>query len=167
MFLGGSDPYRNSPLLAESLSKITAPFEAIFIAPPDSHAEVIAKLGANAKSVELLVPTPNLANFYGKVDAVVSAAGTSAWDVCSLGIPALLLSVVDNQDFSLNQIDSAGLALTNNLDGFGEEKADQIAGQITRILTDKRLRSDLSKTSLEYFDGLGRDRVEEFLTRIR
>ena len=166
VFLGGSDPYGHSPLLAEALSKVVTPFEARFIAPPASHAEVLAKLGVNSKRVELLAPTPRLATFYAKVDAVVSAAGTSAWDVCSLGIPALFLSVVDNQEFSLKQIDSAGLALTNNLDVVGDEKAGQIAGQITRLLTEQNLRSALSTTSLKYFDGLGRDRVEEFLTRI-
>lgn len=167
VFLGGSDPYGYSPLLAEALSKVEAPFEATFIAPPTAHAEIAAKLGANAERVELLAPTPKLATFYAEVDAVVSAAGTSAWDVCSLGVPALLLSVVDNQEFSLKQIGAAGLALTNNLAGASEGKAEELAGQITRLLTEPELRSKLSKTSLEYFDGRGRDRVEEFLTSVR
>jgi spore coat polysaccharide biosynthesis predicted glycosyltransferase SpsG len=95
---------------------------------------------------------------------VVSAAGTSAWDVCSLGVPALLLAVVDNQEFSLEQIAAHGLTLTNNLSGAGEEKATELSKQITRLLTDQDLRNQLSATALSYFDGLGRDRVETFLT---
>jgi hypothetical protein len=70
---------------------------------------------------------------------------------------------VDNQEFSLNQIAEHGLTLTNNLSGAGNEKAAELAAQISSLLTDQKLRSELSAQALKYFDGLGRDRVEEFL----
>ncbi len=164
VFLGGSDPYGYSPLLAEALAKVSVPFQATFIAPATSHAVLIAALKGNAARVQVLAPTPKLASFYAGVDLVISAAGTSAWDVCSLGIPALLLAVVDNQEFSLSQIADNGLTLTNNLSDKAQDKATELAAQINSLLTDQELRDRLSKSSLSHFDGLGRDRVEEFLT---
>ncbi|MEY3856035.1 MAG: hypothetical protein RJA45_505 [Actinomycetota bacterium] len=163
VFLGGSDPYGFSPLLAKALSLVEAQFEATFIAPDSSHAAIQNALGANAPKVSVIGLTPKLTEYYEGVDVVISAAGTSAWDVCSLGVPALLLSVVDNQEFSLNQIAEHGLTLTNNLSGAGNEKAAELAAQISSLLTDQKLRSELSAQALKYFDGLGRDRVEEFL----
>jgi spore coat polysaccharide biosynthesis predicted glycosyltransferase SpsG len=165
VFLGGSDPYGFSPLLAKALSLVEAQFEATFIAPDSSHAAIQNALGANAPKVSVIGLTPKLTEYYEGVDVVISAAGTSAWDVCSLGVPALLLSVVDNQEFSLNQIAEHGLTLTNNLSGAGNEKAAELATQISSLLTDQKLRSELSAQALKYFDGLGRDRVEEFLKK--
>ena len=164
VFLGGSDPYGFSPLLAKALALVEAKFEATFIAPTTSHETIRTALGANLAKVEIISPTPKLTDFYEGVDVVISAAGTSAWDVCSLGVPALLLSVVDNQEFSLNQIAEHGLTLTNNLAGADGDKASELAAQITELLTNQKLRRELSANSLKHFDGLGRDRVEEFLT---
>jgi spore coat polysaccharide biosynthesis predicted glycosyltransferase SpsG len=143
---------------------VEAPFEATFIAPETSHEAIQTALDANSSKVSVIGLTPKLTEYYEGVDVVVSAAGTSAWDVCSLGVPALLLSVVDNQKFSLNQIADHGLTLTNNLAGAGNEKAAELAAQISSLLTDQKLRGELSAQALKYFDGLGRDRVEEFLT---
>jgi len=164
VFLGGSDPYGFSPLLGRALSLVEAPFAATFIAPESSHEAIRTALGDNSSKVSVIGLTPKLSDYYEGVDVVISAAGTSAWDVCSLGVPALLLSVVDNQEFSLNQIAEHGLTLTNNLSGAGVEKASELSTQISRLLTDQKLRSELSAQSLKHFDGLGRDRVEEFLT---
>lgn len=164
VFLGGSDPYGFSPLLAKALARVEAKFEATFIAPTTSHETIRTALGATLAKVEIISPTPKLTHFYEGVDVVISAAGTSAWDVCSLGVPALLLSVVDNQEFSLNQIAEHGLTLTNNLVGADGDKASELAAQITELLTNQKLRRELSANSLKHFDGLGRDRVEEFLT---
>jgi spore coat polysaccharide biosynthesis predicted glycosyltransferase SpsG len=163
IFLGGSDPYGFSPLVASALAKLEVDFEATFVVPAGSQDEVAVALGKNADRVTVIDPTPTLATLYRDADVVVSAAGTSAWDVCSLGIPSLLLAVVDNQEFSLNQIAENGLTLTNNLAGENSSKADELAEQITALIADQDLRIELSKTALHYFDGLGRDRVEEFL----
>lgn len=166
VFLGGSDPYGYSPILARALARVSTPFLAKFIAPPAAHPDIISALGENAAKVQVLAPTPKLASLYKDADVVISAAGTSAWDVCSLGIPALLLAVVDNQEFSLSQIAEHGLTLTNNLSGSGPgpEKADELAVQITNLLTDQKLRDQLSASALGYFDGQGRERVEKFLS---
>jgi spore coat polysaccharide biosynthesis predicted glycosyltransferase SpsG len=164
VFLGGSDPYGFSPLLAKALARVGAPFEATFIAPETSHESIRTALGDNSSKVAVIGLTPKLTDYYEGVDVVISAAGTSAWDVCSLGVPALLLAVVDNQEFSLAQIAEHGLTLTNNLAGAGNEKAAELATQISSLLTNQKLRSELSEQALKHFDGLGRDRIEEFLT---
>lgn len=164
VFLGGSDPYGFSPLLGRALSLVEAPFAATFVAPESSHKAIRTALGDNSSKVSVIGLTPKLSDYYERVDVVISAAGTSAWDVCSLGVPALLLSVVDNQEFSLKQIAEHGLTLTNNLSGAGVDKTSELSTQISLLLTDQKLRSELSAQALKHFDGLGRDRVEEFLT---
>ena len=164
VFLGGSDPYGYSPLIARALAMVETDFQATLIAPATVQPLVLDALESSRGRVEVISPTPKLASYYRNVDVVISAAGTSAWDVCTLGIPALLLAVVDNQEFSVAQISEHRLTLTNNLAGADDSKAHELAEQVHQLLTNQNLREELSKNALSYFDGLGRDRVEAFLT---
>ena len=163
VFLGGSDPYDYSPLVGKALAGLEADFEATFIAPERLHETVKLALGQTISKVNLIGPTPALASYYGEADVVISAAGTSSWDVCTLGIPSLLLAVVDNQQFSLTQIAENGLTLTNNLTDGKPGKVSELAAQIDALISDQQLRERLSKTALKYFDGRGRDRVVDRL----
>ncbi len=163
VFLGGSDPYDYSPLVARALAGLELDFQATFIAPERLHETVRLGLGDAISKVQLIGPTPALATFYRSADVVVSAAGTSSWDVCTLGIPSLLLAVVDNQQFSLAQIAENGLCLTNNLTDGQPGKIGDLTSQIYSLVTDLHLRKQLSKTALSYFDGKGRDRVVDRL----
>ena len=166
VFLGGSDPYDYSPLVAKAISELTIDFKATFIAPERLHETVKLALGEKLNNVQLIGPTPSLADFYSDADVVISAAGTSSWDVCTLGIPSLLLAVVDNQQFSLSQIAENELTLTNNLTDGKPGKVHELAEQIAALIQDQALREKLSKTSLKYFDGLGRDRVIDRLEKL-
>lgn len=163
VFLGGSDPYDYSPLVAKALAGLELDFKATFIAPERLHETVKLALGAASAKVNLIGPTPTLASFYGNADVVISAAGTSSWDVCTLGIPSLLLAVVDNQQFSLAQIAENGLTLTNNLTDGRPGKIAALTDQIASLVTDYSLREQLSKKARSYFDGKGRDRVVDRL----
>lgn len=165
VFLGGSDPYDYSPLVAKALSSLEVDFEATFIAPERLHETVKLALGESLSKVNLIGPTPTLAAYYRDADVVISAAGTSSWDVCTLGIPSLLLAVVDNQQFSLAQIAENGLTLTNNLTDGNPGKVRELADQIASLIGNLPLRERLSKAALKYFDGRGRDRIVDFLEK--
>lgn len=165
VFLGGSDPYDYSPLVAKALGQVEGVFTATFIAPDRLHDSIRISLGSKIEQVELISPTPRLADFYQDADVVVSAAGTSSWDICTLGIPALLLAVVDNQEFSMQQIAEHGLALTNNLTKNEDDKVSRLTAQLQTLLSDSSVRQKLSETSLRFFDGLGRDRVVDYLEK--
>ena len=53
--------------------------------------------GAAGQSITLVPPVADLPRLIVEADLVISAAGTSTWDLLCLGAPPALLWVVDNQ----------------------------------------------------------------------
>jgi spore coat polysaccharide biosynthesis predicted glycosyltransferase SpsG len=92
-------------------------------------------------------------------DVVISAAGTSAWDICTLGVPAVLVAVVDNQRKSMRQAISGGLALGLDIVAGGPETLAEVAQLLGRLLDEVALRRSLSVASRLAFDGNGASRV--------
>jgi spore coat polysaccharide biosynthesis predicted glycosyltransferase SpsG len=91
-------------------------------------------------------------------DVVVSAAGTSAWELLCLGAPTALVRVADNQRAGYDAVVRSGAAR-----GLGavEDLARDPAARagLTRLLTDAQLRADLRARARSTVDGDGRRRV--------
>jgi spore coat polysaccharide biosynthesis predicted glycosyltransferase SpsG len=157
-FMGGTDPARVSPIVARALSRLGGAIELTLIAPEPQHEKVRQSSHVDSELV-ILGPTPELPALLGAADIVVSAAGTSAWDICALGLPAVLVAVADNQSASLAQAVSLGLTL--GIDAVGDPaNIENELGSLVALLTDdERMRRRLSDECLSTFDGLGKQRV--------
>jgi spore coat polysaccharide biosynthesis predicted glycosyltransferase SpsG len=165
-FMGGSDPTGASVAIAKVLSSADLGADLTIIAPDQDHAEIAALFAQKATPL-ILSPTPDLPTLLGTADVVVSAAGTSAWDVCALGIPAVLVAVVDNQRDSLDRALRHGLALGIDASEDGRAIEDGLAHMLSSMLSDEDIRRGLSEECLRTFDGKGKERVVEALERHR
>ena len=157
-FMGGTDPTEASVWVAQSLGTSTFDFEFTIVAPLDQHEGLSRVLGAR-KKVQLIAPTLRLPELLGRADVILSAAGTSAWDTCTLGVPAVLVAVVENQRASLREAQDRGLVL-----GIDAVVTDGHVGEnprslVERLINDAGLRRQLSNRCLSSFDGNGKERV--------
>ena len=162
-FMGGSDPTGTIIPIAEALSKLSLDFTATIVCTPQWQAGVHKQLSHDSR-VSIVEPTSEIHRLYSMADLVVSAAGSSAWEICTLGIPSLLISVADNQQLPLNQISEAKLALT--LDRLSTEKdkfVQEIKESLELLILDEKLREELSINSSKHFDGEGKKRVVQSL----
>jgi spore coat polysaccharide biosynthesis predicted glycosyltransferase SpsG len=158
-FMGGTDPFAAMIGVAESLAAARPDADVLAVTTGELVDRTAAALAPLA-GARALPPTDDLPALLGSADVVVSAAGTSAWDVCTLGLPAVLIAVVGNQSESLRQASERGLAL--GIDAVGQEHADELAqagGLLVRLLEDEALRRSLSERGREVFDGRGAERV--------
>lgn len=155
-FMGGTDPGGAIVAVARELARVTDPFDLVVVCPVVHHASVVAALGDR---VTVLAPTPNLPAILARSDVIISAAGTSAWDICTLGVPALLVGVVDNQSAGLASAVSDELVLGVDLTRGGNVR--DIAPAVRSLLSDRPLRERLSRRSTAVFDGKGKQRVLE------
>jgi spore coat polysaccharide biosynthesis predicted glycosyltransferase SpsG len=126
-------------------------------------AERMARLTPGpGQSLHRVPPTGALPTLIASADLVVSAAGTSTWELCCLGAPSALVCVVDNQRESYHRVVAAGLA-----DGLGElpalagdgQAARAAAHTLTELLADGSRRAALSARARAAVDGRGRARV--------
>lgn len=161
-FMGGTDPLGASTAVARALISAASGAEFAIVAPEQQHA-AIADVTRDHGGTTILAPTPELPALFGRADLVVTAAGTSAWDVCALGIPAVLIAVVDNQAPSVAEAMRRGVALgADVVDDLGS-LGDRVAPLLITLLSDEEARRDLSAACRATFDGLGPARVADRL----
>jgi spore coat polysaccharide biosynthesis predicted glycosyltransferase SpsG len=157
-FLGGNDATGAGLPLAEGLARIDEPFALTFVAPPAQHPELSRILSARP-GLKLVVPTPALPKLLSATDVLVCAAGTSLWEACTLGIPSVAVSIVDNQQSSMLRAVEGGLTL--GFDAYVDSATVpwNTARAVSRLLRDPLLRESFSATARRIFDGDGKHRV--------
>lgn len=157
--MGGSDPTGTIVKIATAVASISGNFTATFVVG-EQWAESVKNIVRSRPGVEITAPTSNLPSLFGKADIAISAAGTSAWELCTLGKPSLLLAVVDNQVESLEQLVDQQLVLGIDLTHKDNaEVSSLVASRIEELINDEALRDRLSTRCMQIFDGRGKDRV--------
>jgi spore coat polysaccharide biosynthesis predicted glycosyltransferase SpsG len=153
--LGGTDPTGATAHVAASLADAGLDAEVTVVS--SAEPGVIARLLPASRIIE---PTAGLPALIAGSDVVVCAAGSSAWEVCSLGVPAVFVAVALNQRPSLSRLVDGGY-------GLGADAADDpgaldgVGAQVQRLIGDADLRRALSDRCRETFDGLGGERVAD------
>lgn len=92
----------------------------------------------------------------------VSAAGTTAWELCHLGIPAVLVAVGDNQEPVGVALDQIGAAAYLGL--LDEVTDDDLSAEVAQLLADSARREKMGARGRALIDGRGAARVT---TRLR
>jgi spore coat polysaccharide biosynthesis predicted glycosyltransferase SpsG len=162
-FMGGTDPTQSVVGAVSAINALDQDIELTAIAPVHLHKLVEASVTNSRIKLRLLAPTPELPSLLGQTDVVVSAAGTSTWDICTLGIPAVLVAVVENQRDPLREVIDRGLAIGLDVVGADSNALMKISESIGRLLDHPDLRERLSRESRLVFDGGGARRVAERL----
>lgn len=157
-FMGGSDPSGSIVDVVRSLDEISPSVRLTIVAPVRLHDSIRGVLSYPSRA-EILALTTELPLLLADAEVVISAAGTSAWDVCTLGIPAVLIAVAENQQLSLHEAVSRGLALGVDVVAGGDDAVDSVGEFVSSLLRDDSLRVRLSMASRAAFDGRGSHRV--------
>jgi spore coat polysaccharide biosynthesis predicted glycosyltransferase SpsG len=162
-FFGGTDAYRAAPRVAALLSRTGVAFDATIIAANEElHAELSAIPAGPGQHFEIIPPTDDLPKLLAGADLVVSASGTSTWELLCLGLPAALVWVVDNQILGYDRTIARGYAA-----GLGQlgHLGDDAVAVLRRLLTDASLRTELAARAWAAVDGRGVQRVADALLR--
>ncbi|RLP87502.1 spore coat protein [Micromonospora sp. BL4] len=174
-FFGGTDAVGAAPVLARVLLSTGHPMDlTVVVGRPEVEAELAAVTTGRGQSLRPVPPTDELPALIGAADLVVSAAGTSTWELCCLGAPAALVCVVDNQRESYRRVVEHGLVA--GLGELPELAAGGLAGRaaraaaartLTGLLASPARRAALSARAWSTVDGLGRRRVADAVLEAR
>lgn len=158
--MGGSDPAnltpRILPLLAELPNKDLRIRVVVGGSAENANGvdEVAAKFPGK---VEVLRDVRNMADLMACADLAISGAGTTCWEMCWLGLPAILVVVAENQ-----RLIAEGLAALGAAENAGcADRIDPaaLAELCRQVLADKDRRAGMSQNAKQVVDGHGRDRV--------
>lgn len=121
----------------------------------------VAKMSFGGGS-EVLSGVNNMAQLMTNSDLAIGAAGGTAWERCSLGLPSFILTLAENQRSGAAALQKIGAAIVI-------DRVDQILDKIKNFMGSSNAVDELaiiSKAAANIVDGYGLSRViEEGLTR--
>lgn len=156
-FFGGTDAFGAGPVLARALVETGRPFDATVVAPTPWEAPATRA----DQRLTLIGPTDDLAVRVRNADLVVSAAGTSSWELLCLRAACGFVCVAENQRVSYGRVvDTGAVVGLGVLDDVAANQGPAVAA-LDRLLTDAALRRGLRASGGSLVDGLGRTRVAD------
>lgn len=163
-YFGGTDAFGASPVLATALAGSGERFDATVVAPTPALAAAVEAVPCSAgQQLTVIGPTDDLASLADDADLVISASGTSLWELLCIGAAAAVVWVVDNQELGYDRVLAAGAAA--GLGRLDQVRADPTgaARLLGGLLRDVAWRDKLRAAGWATVDGLGRTRVADAL----
>lgn len=160
--MGGTDPVGLAPAAVELLARTGLALDVTVIAVGEKAERVRAAARGTALTLSVLAPVDDLATMMTGQDLVISAAGTSVWELCCIGVPMAVVCAVDNQREGYDAVVEAGAAVGlggPEISDPGPGGHERAVGLLRAALTDSRVRADLALAGRRVVDGLGAWRV--------
>lgn len=159
---GGSDP------TGETLKTL----DALRILPDSVRVDVVA--GALTPRLDLIEARcrertetffhrqpPDYLELLVQADLAVGGAGTSAWERCCVGLPALTIAVAENQRGVADGLDASGAA--RHLGWCADVAPADIAAAVADLMASPAALSAMSRKAAGLADGRGAERVVDAL----
>jgi len=167
--MGGSDPENLTARVLEALSsqKSRCGFEdleaTVVIGGSNPHAQSLERYAAaSGRKIHLYKDTAQMAEWMAEADVAISAAGSTCWELCLLGLPSLLVDVAANQTALARELHRKGCAI--HIGSASEFSTEKIADQLEKLIRSEEIRRSLSLASRALVDGYGSLRIAAILS---
>jgi spore coat polysaccharide biosynthesis predicted glycosyltransferase SpsG len=147
VLMGGTDPTRSAVTVGLACSD----------AFPLADVTVVSPAPAGSKTAVRVVPRiEDMATAMSDADLVVTAAGSTLWEVCCLGRPAAAVQVADNQRDVYGRLSASGI-----VHGLGEVPVDrfEVAARLRALTAERGALRRLASAAARLVDGRGAERV--------
>jgi len=124
----------------------------------------LEKLARRDTRLSVHVDTPRMAELTAGADFAVGAAGSSAWERCTLALPSVLLILAENQRPAAEALNGLGAALV--VDPEAPDFDELFDRAVQRLLSDPTARARMAARSAEVCDGLGAARTADAFLEI-
>lgn len=167
---GGTDPYDAVLVLVPLLLETGVPQSIRAVTGKPAVADALRELRrSSGQRLEVIAPVDDLAALATQCDLVVSASGTSVWELLCLGVPTAALCVTANQEVGYRQVVSREIVgPLGRLDGLRQDPVARAAAGtvLAELLTSESLRMRHAARGLSLVDGRGRERVADTLLNL-
>jgi len=121
----------------------------------------LTRMASHDRRLRLHIDATDMATLLHDADFVISAAGSTVWEICTLGLPAAVVVVADNQRAAAGALTERGAALV--LDATDAAFEGALDRAVMRLVTDPAQRAHLSEAAAGICDGQGAGRAAEAL----
>ena len=161
---GGSDPFNVTEQILDSIDTYQFQTIDVICGIYNTNYNKFVKKYENNKNIKFHQAVNNIEQYMKNADIAISAGGTTLYELCAIGTPAISFSFADNQLDNVRQFQEDGL-----IDYAGDARMDDIAGTINQYLTRYRNDFELCKEKSEKMqkmvDGKGAIHLAEALLK--
>ncbi len=165
-FFGGTDAFGAAPVVTRAMVATGVPFDLRVVGATEALREELSGITAGTgQRVTAIEPTSELASEVTAADVVVSAAGTSSWELLCLRAACAFVCVAENQVVSYDRVVAQGaVAGVGRLDELRDDPTEGTA-VLAALLTDTSQQERLRELGGRLVDGRGRERVADAMAR--
>jgi UDP-2,4-diacetamido-2,4,6-trideoxy-beta-L-altropyranose hydrolase len=165
--LGGSDPHNVTEMVINALSLLECFDLEVIVAVGASNPHMNSLLKVNsqcASNIELRRDIPDIAELMAWADLAISAGGGTAYELIFFQIPAILITVADNQETVCQALGESKVAI--DAGWFHALDSQSVGNSIRALILDGELRRTLIENCRHLVDGKGAGRVVESMLAI-
>lgn len=156
---GGSDPHNVTVPILEAFSGVKEKLEIVAVAGAANRNEqaLQAAVASSPHDVKLVKNVRDMSQLMQWADVAISAAGTTALELASMGVPSVLISLFDNQKSIGAEMAIQQAALhAGELPNINWKTIPTLA---LSLLNDKAARQRMSERARQLVDGRGGERI--------
>jgi len=163
VFFGGSDISNETIKTIEAIEMIdiTGIEVDIVAGVSNIHKETIRKRCEFIENMHFHCPAEDIAELMANADIAIAAGGSTTWERCCVGLPALTISVADHQEVISKGVEKAGASI--HLGMADAMSTNQIADAIKQLMHSPKTLMRMEASAKAIVDGLGTKRVASVL----
>lgn len=160
---GATDPQGYTLVALEGIQRAAIEVAVdVMISAVSPHKEAImAAAGSMPFPLTVHIDADNVALLMAKADLAIGASGSTAWERCCLGLPAIIAVTADNQREIAAALVSAGAAIL--LDAGNDFAAVSLASELADLCASSSRLSSLSAAAAAICDGQGAVRARDIM----
>lgn len=163
--MGGADPAGATETFLVALEASAIESCELTVVVGGSNPRVAAIREAAARiarhRVDLRVDVARMSELMIDTDVAVVAAGSTCLELACIGVPAVVVSVADNQDPVAAEVARRGLM--ESVGRFGASSGPDLVARMDALLRDRVARSEAIQRQRANVDGLGAGRAADAL----
>lgn len=157
IFFGGIDHDGATVLALQALKSFPQLSADVIVGVTNPRLEIISSICAEMQEVRLLVQAENMAELFSQAQLALGAGGATSWERCCVGLPALVVSLAENQTKNCALLDLAGVAV--NMGILQELSADTLVAAIHHLIEDPKRLEKMAERGRTLVDGNGTARI--------
>jgi RimJ/RimL family protein N-acetyltransferase len=124
----------------------------VVLGPQAKSLRHLRELAATKPHVTIHVDTNRMAELMRDADLAIGAAGSTSWERCCLGLPAIVFAMAENQRLAAENLERAGAIVLAS-------SAEAAGGHLRTLLSDEPSIASLVAAAAALVDGRGSERV--------
>ncbi len=166
VFLGGADTANITTRALRAVQKLgRSDIETdVVVGASNPHREEIRSLCSAIPGAHFHCNISDMAKLMAGADLAIGAGGTTTWERCCVGLPAIVLIVADNQRDVAQTAHRAGLVYTPGEAAHVSE--DDLCTTMARLISEPAVLQAMSRAGMSLVDGEGAQRIARVLLPI-